>query len=146
MLRDACLTSVLALVVIAGSERRGWSQKDPGAAPATDSPVVTKQELFAEPREMSEGTNVRLEDVVIRAKSGIVLRVADRKREIFVVPEDPSSLDFLAVGARVHVQGTLRAAPSARQAQLIYAMGPREARKLARSRFYVDAWVVSAVD
>lgn len=116
------------------------------AEQAPDSPVVTARELFATRGAMSDGTTVRLDGVVIRAKSGNVLRVSVAKHEIFVVPHDPSALDFLTVGARLDVQGTLRRAPGARQAQLVYAMGAQEARRLARSRYYVDAWSVSAIE
>ncbi len=109
-------------------------------------PVFTAQELFADPEMMTEGTSVRLEGAVIRAKAGILLRVAIDKHELFVSPIDPSVMEFLAVGARINVMGTLHRVPSPQQARLMYAMGPREAARLARTHFYVDAWSVSAVD
>ena len=115
----------------------------PRLVPAQELPGV---ELFDEPDEMTEGTNVRFEGAVVRAKSGLLMRVAVGTHEIFVAPPDPSSLEFLAVGANVDVQGTLRRTPTAAQARLIYAMAPGEARRLARTRFYVEASAVSAVD
>ena len=80
----------------------------------------------------------------MRAKTGNILRVHYGKHEIFVVPPDPAKLDFIAVGARIHVQGTLRKPPTAPQARLQYAMRNCDARRLAHARFYVDAWSVSA--
>jgi len=135
--------SVVAAALVAGSERLAMSQSGSDQAAL---PVLTGEELFAYPEAMAEGVNVRLEGAVVRAKSGIVLRVAADDHEIFVAPIDPSSLEFLAVGSRINVQGTLHAVPTAKQAQLVYAMGPKEARRLARSRFYLDAWALSAVD
>jgi len=127
MLRAVCL----GLIVLT---RLATAQELPGV------------EVFDEPDEMTEGTNVRFESAVVRAKSGLLLRVAIGKHEIFVAPPDPSSLEWIAVGAKVDVQGTLQRTPTAQQARLVYAMGPVEARRLARTRFYVDAWSVSAVD
>jgi hypothetical protein len=129
MLRALCIAAVL----VAGQR----------LAPAQELPGV---ELFDEPDEMTEGTNLRLEGAVVRAKAGILLRVSVGKHEIFVAPPDPSSLEFLAVGARVDVQGTLQRTPTAQQARLVYAMSRAEARRLAHTKFYVDAWSVSAVD
>lgn len=134
--------SLVAVAIIVAGERLAASQKGSDAS----GPVLTAQELFADPESMTEGTSVRLEGAVIRAKSGLVLRVAIDKHEMFVAPIDPSTIEFLAVGARIDVQGTLHRAPSAAQARLVYAMGPQEARRLARTGFYVDAWALSAVD
>jgi hypothetical protein len=113
---------------------------------AADQPVVTPDELFGDPTLMNDGTNVRLQNVVVKAKSGILIRVGVDHHEIFVAPMDPSTIDFLAIGAHVDVQGTLRRTPSARQAELTYAMGSGEARRLARTQFFVDAWALSAID
>jgi hypothetical protein len=114
-----------------------------GLARAEEVPGL---ELFDEPEQMTEGTNVHLENAVVRAKAGILLRVRVGRHDIFVVPPDPSSMEFFAVGAKVDVRGTLERTPTAQQARLIYAMGPVEAHRLARTRFYVDAWAVTAVD
>lgn len=141
-MRGACWSIIVAL--IAGAESITSAQEP--AEQASDYPVVTAPELFARPDAMSDGTSVRLDGVVIRAKSGNVLRVSVARHEIFVAPNDPSTLNFLTIGARVDVLGTLRRAPSARQAQLVYAMGAYEARRLARTRYYVEAWSVSAVE
>jgi len=107
---------------------------DPNAGPAT------KQELFASRSAQVEGTNVYLESMVVRAKSGLMARIGSRGHEIFVAPNDPSSLEYVAVGATVDVRGTLVRTPSAGQARLIYAMSSRESRRLARDPVYVDAW------
>lgn len=120
----------------------------PGVNPAEGLPPdqlspATNDELFGDPDAMVEGTNVRLENLVVRAKSGLLLRASYDGHEIFVAPVDPSQLDFIAIGAHIDVLGTLVPAPSKRQAQLELAMGAREARRLAHARVYVDAWSVS---
>jgi len=147
MLRQACWMSVVA-VILAGGEPGAEPQSgsDAGSGSAEGSAVITGQELFKNPRAVSDGTNVMFENAVVRAKSGIVLRVAIGKHEIFVVPPDPSALDFVAIGAHVAIQGTLRPTPSAPQARLIYAMSKRDAQRLAHTRFYVDAWSVLAAE
>jgi hypothetical protein len=111
-------------------------------APELDEQApVEGQELFADDGALFvEGTNVHLENVVVRAKTGLMMRVAVGRHEIYVAPVDPSMLEFLAVGATVDVRGTLRRAPSAPQARFAYAMSAREARRLARQHVYVDAW------
>ena len=118
----------------------------PPEEPAPDEPVLTAKQLFADPAAMTEGANVRLEGAVVRAKSGNILRVATQRHEIFVAPNDPSAIAFIAVGAHVDVIGTLRRVPSAKQARLVYAMSSSEAYRLARTRFYIDAWDVSAIE
>jgi hypothetical protein len=138
MLREVLVVGV----VLAGSVRTAVSQNSPPEEP--DTSVVTVDVLFDIPEAMNEGTNVRLEDVVVRAKAGNVVRVSYGKHEIFVVPPDPAKLDFIAIGAHVNVQGTLRRSPSAPQAKLEYAMRASEARRLSRTRFYVDAWSLTA--
>jgi len=132
------------IAVLALTEPLAASQN--GSADTSDSDVVTAEDLFATADAMTDGLNVRLEHAVVRAKSGLVLRVASQHHEIFVAPDDPSKLDFLAVGAHVDVQGTLHRAPAAPQARLVYAMSRGEARRLARTRFYVDAWALTASD
>jgi hypothetical protein len=114
------------------------------AGPAgTDEGVVEKEQLFSQLGSMTEGTQVRLEDVVIRQKSGNVMRVGDRHHhQMFVVPVDPSSLEFLTVGAHVDVLGTLRRTPSAGQARLVYAMSRGAAWQFARDRYFIDAGTV----
>jgi hypothetical protein len=129
------------LVMIAGTaagQVREREARDDANAPAT------KVELFQRGSTLLiEGTNVHLEDMRVRSKSGVMMRVAYGRHEIYVAPIDPSALDFIAKGARVDVRGSLRAAPSAAQARLVYAMSAREARRLARQRVYVDAWSVN---
>jgi len=134
MLREACWM----LAVIVGGERLAASQNP-------EQPM-TADELFSEPDAMVDGANVQLDYAVVRAKAGNVLRVRVDHHEIFVVPDDPSLLEWITVGARVNVSGILRPTPAAKQAQLIYAMGRAEARRLARTKFYVEASSVSAVD
>jgi len=147
MLREACWISVVTVVVASGATRADpQSGSDQGSGSAADAGVITAQELFKNPRAVADGTNVLFENAVVRAKSGIVLRVAVGKHEIFVVPPDPSALDFVAIGAHVTIQGTLRPTPSAPQAHLIYAMSRRDAQRLAHTRLYVDAWSVLAAE
>jgi hypothetical protein len=128
MLRAVCLVMLLGA---------------PRLAPAQS---ISAQELFENPELMTDGTNVRLDQAVVRAKAGTMLRVKIDHHEIFVSPIDPSQLEFIKVGARVTIQGTLRPTPTAPQGRLTYAMGPSEAHRLARTRFYVDAWSVSVLD
>jgi hypothetical protein len=133
---SACLWLLGDMAMAQPSEREDTARQS-----EVERAAATKEELFRERRELLvEGTNVYLEDMVVRAKSGVMTRVAYGKHEIFVAPIDPSELQFVAIGARVDVRGTLREAPTAPQARLAYAMSPREARRLARHRIYVRAW------
>lgn len=108
-------------------------------------PLAQPQSLF-DPKEMTDGQNIRMDQAVVRAKAGILLRVEVDHQQIFVAPIDPSSIEFIAIGARLSINGTLRRPPTAQQARLTYAMGPSEAQRLAQSPFYVVAWSVSALD
>jgi hypothetical protein len=92
---------------------------------------------------LEPGMTVELDHAVIRGISGNLMRVAHRDRELFVVPVNPSWLEFLTIGAIVDIHGALRKPPSARQAQLDYAIDRRTAARLARERFYIDAWAVT---
>jgi hypothetical protein len=132
------------IVALLAAEPLAASQN--GSAETSDSDVRTAAQLFATPDAMTDGLNVRIEHAVVRAKSGLVLRVVADNHEIFVAPNDPTKLDFLAIGARVNVQGTLHRAPTAPQARLVYAMSRSEARRLAHTRFYIDAWALTASD
>jgi hypothetical protein len=126
-----------------GSTPAPTTQPEP--APPEGGPA-SLPDLMEHRRElMAPGTNVYLEGMVVRAKSGQMLRVGRGKQELFVVPVDPSSVEFIAVGAKVDVRGMLVETPSAGQARLIYAMSPREAHRIARQRVYVDAWSVTTV-
>jgi hypothetical protein len=128
--------TAFAIVVAAGSAS---AERQP---PVREFPA-TNDELFANRELLAEGTNVYLSDLVVRAKSGLVMRASYRHHDIFIVPVDPSVLDFLAIGARIDVRGTLRDAPSVGQARLVFAMSASEARRLSRQRVYVDAWSVN---
>jgi hypothetical protein len=133
----------LFAVALVAAGAHGSALSQPRSDEPPDVSVISADELFADPAAMEEGLNVRLDDVVVRAKSGNTLRVRAGKHEIFVVPPDPAKLDFIAVGARLHVQGTLCRSPSAPQARLEYAMRAADARRLARTRFYIAAWAVT---
>jgi hypothetical protein len=143
MLRAACWMAVVAMMASGGEP---GAQPENGSDQGSESAVLSAQELFEDPRAVTDGTSVLFEQAVVRAKTGIVLRVAAARHEIFVVPADPSVLDFLAVGAHVDIQGTLRRPPAAAQARLVYAMSTREAQRLAHTRFYVDASSVLAAE
>lgn len=99
-----------------------------------------------DPKLLTDGQNVRLDEAVVRAKAGNLLRVEIDHLQIFVAPIDPSSIELIAIGARVRVSGTLRRPPAEQQARLVYAMGPSEANRLAHTPFYVEAWSVSVLD
>ena len=120
------------------------AQAPPPPPPGEDVGPASAVELLEEPELRRAGTNVDLDGVVVRRISGNLVRVKYGRREIFVAPVDPSLIDFLTVGAVIDVQGTLRDAPGARQARLIFAVDGRAARRLERDRIYVDAWFVSA--
>lgn len=143
MTRVSFCSALLAL--LACEDARAQNAPESPDTPDPESGPVTKDELFADPEEeMTAGTNVFLDDVKVRSKSGNLLRVGDGRHQLWVAPNDPSVLDFIAVGATVDVRGTLRETPSAKQAALIYAASGRAAARMARDRFYVDAWFVSA--
>ena len=108
-------------------------------------PLALSQNLF-DPQEMTDGQNVRLDEAVVRAKAGNLLRVEVNHQQIFVAPIDPSAIEHIAVGARLTIHGTLRRPPTAQQARMTYAMGATEAQRLAETPFYVEAWSVSALD
>lgn len=108
--------------------------------------AVPVDELFENPDLMTDGTNVRIDQAVVRAKTGTMMRVRVNDHEIFVSPIDPSSMEFIKVGARVNIQGTLRPTPTAPQGRLTYAMDASEARRLAKTKYYVDAWSVQVQD
>lgn len=110
-----------------------------------DTGPVGKDLVFGEPDEMTAGTNVYLDDVIVRGKSGNLLRVGQGRRSIFVAPIDPSVIGFLPIGSIIDVRGTLRETPSAEQAELTYGTSDRAAERLARDRLYVDAWDVSSL-
>lgn len=147
MVRMAAFAFIAGLYGVAGAQLAPERSRDNARQELDESTPASRQELFVrDPSLRVDGTNVYLEHMVVRAKSGHMMRVAYGKHEIFVAPVDPSTLDFVAVGAKVDVRGTLRDAPSASQARLVYAMSPREARLLARSGVYVDAWSVTAIE
>lgn len=113
-------------------------------AAAGEGPI-SKENLFDDPEAMTPGTNVHLENMVVRGKSGNIVRVGDGRHEIFVAPIDPVSIEFLAIGAKIDVRGTLLRSPSASQARLSYAMCRRAAERLSRDRVFVEAWTITSV-
>ncbi|MGE0549747.1 MAG: hypothetical protein AB7O24_29160 [Kofleriaceae bacterium] len=87
---------------------------------------------------------IHLTDIMVRAKSGNGLWVGyTAARQIFVVPIDPSFVEFVTVSAHVDIRGTVREAPSASQAARIFAMDATSSKRLGRDRFYIEAWTVS---
>ncbi|MDX2091058.1 MAG: hypothetical protein SFX73_24575 [Kofleriaceae bacterium] len=130
----------------APSECSVAAQTEPEEPPLADSGPASWTDLREHRQElMAPGTNVYLEGMVVRGKSGRTLRVGRGKQELFVIPVDPTSVDYMAVGAKVDVRGMLVETPSAGQAKLVYAMSGREARRIARQRVIVDAWSVTTV-
>lgn len=110
-------------------------------------PDVIANTIYGDSPGDLAGTEVELDDVRVRAKSGNGLWVGyTRQRQIFVLPIDPSFVEFVTVGAALDVRGTLRETPSAAQAAKTFAMGAQSARKLAGDRFYIEAWTVSETD
>jgi hypothetical protein len=136
--------ALLAATTALGGVRHAAAQRPPQPVEPPNEVFVDKEQLFTHRDLMTEGTQVWLRDVVVLAKSGNVVKIGDHRHELFVVPVDPSSLDFLTIGAHVDVRGTLRRTPSAAQARFIYAMGPAAARGLASARVFVASAFVSA--
>jgi hypothetical protein len=108
------------------------------ARPAAIAPTPDDDLSSLEP-----GTTVELDHAVVRGVCGNLMRVAHKGHELFVAPEDPSWLEFVAIGAVVDIHGTLRAPPRARQAQLDYAIDRRTALRLERQRVFIDAWAMT---
>jgi hypothetical protein len=141
---NGVVSYVLAAVLGSAGPQRALAQQASDLVAGDTDPFVDKQRVFADLDSMTEGTPVWLQDVVVRQKSGNALRIGDRAHELFVVPQDPSSLDFLTIGAHVDVRGTLRKTSNASQARLIYAMSSPAARRFARDRFYVAVAAVTS--
>jgi hypothetical protein len=108
--------------------------------PIADAQALSPNDDLA---ALEPGTSVELDHAVVRGKSGNLMRVAHHRREIFVAPVDPSWLEWIAVGAVVDIRGTVREAPSASQARLVYAVDRATAARLARSHILIDAWAVT---
>lgn len=126
---------------VGGADRYEPDTHDPA------NPAVIANKIYGDSPGDLAGTEVELDDVRVRAKSGNGLWVGyTRQRQIFVLPIDPSLVEFVTVGAALDIRGTLRETPSASQAVKTFAMGAQSARKLAGDRFYVDAWTVSETD
>jgi hypothetical protein len=115
-----------------------------GVAHAEDENEARNDRVFLHTQSLVPGLGVYLTHVVVRGKSGNLMRVGDRRREIFVAPIDPSWMDFLPIGSIVDLRGTVRETPSAGQAHQTYAAGWPVARQLARNRFYIEAWAISS--
>ncbi len=91
------------------------------------------------------GTNVHLEDVPVRRKAGNGLWIGySRRHQLFAVPIDPSFVEFVTVGARIDLRGTLRETPSARQATMVFALDRTSSRLIADEPLYIDAWTMAA--
>lgn len=103
---------------------------------------ATEEQVFSNDRSLI-GRGVSLDDQRVRGKAGNGLWIGGRGRRVFVTIPDPSMLEALAVGARIDIRGELRAPLAARQAMLELATGARDARRLAASPFYIDAWSVT---
>lgn len=136
----------LALLLACAAGCRSVSaEPPPGDASPIDAPLgfATERQVFA--RAPAVGLEVHLEDVRIASKAGRGLWIEGGRgrRQVFVVPIDPSQVEMLAPGARIDVRGTLRSSPSARQAALELGVGMRAARRIAASPHYIDAWAVT---
>jgi hypothetical protein len=87
------------------------------------------------------GMQVHLDHIRVQGKSGNGLWVGPTKgRRIFVVPVDPSFIEFVAVGAVLDIRGVLRETPAPAQARKSWAVDARTARCLAYEPVYIDAW------
>jgi hypothetical protein len=112
--------------------------------PDTSDPVMAGPEQVFSSGESHPGLLVHLVDVPIRGKAGRGVWVGyEPGEQVFVVPMDPSSVEFLAVGARIDVRGELVAAPGAEHVRRHLALDASSARRLARAPHYVQAWSVT---
>jgi hypothetical protein len=138
----------MALLVADADERDQPETARPGATEEGEIDPRTRRQIFADQESESLiGTEVYLEDVPIRGKSGNGLWVGyQRRHQLFVAPIDPSSVEALTVGARIDVRGTLRRAPAPRQAAKLFALDAASTRRFAGERLYLDAWSVNELD
>ncbi len=115
------------------------------AEPPLEEGFASADQVFAEdpPRSLADH-EVHLEDVPVRRKSGRGLWIGySARRQVFVVPVDPSFVSFVTVGAKVDVRGTLREPPGAAQAARDFALDRASSRRLANAPLYIDAWSIS---
>ncbi len=115
------------------------------AEPPLEEGFASAEQVFAAnpPRSLAD-YEVHLEDVPVRRKSGRGLWIGySARRQVFVVPVDPSFVSFVAVGAKVDVRGTLRETPGAAQAARDFALDRASTRRLANEPLYIDAWSIS---
>lgn len=140
-MRIALAVALLASAALAQPPPPTTPVQPPGP-PAAAPGFATIEQIFARPGDHSAvGLGVYLVNVPIVAKAGRGFWIASPAgRRIFVVPIDPSQLEVLRVGARVDIRGDLRYPLAARQAALELGVGMNDARRIAASPHYIDAW------
>jgi hypothetical protein len=120
------------------------AQPAPAEPPLEEGFASADQVFAAKPPRSLADHEVHFEDVPVRRKSGRGLWIGySARRQVFVVPVDPSFVSFVAVGAKVDVRGTLRKSPAAAQAARDFALDRASARRLANAPLYIDAWSIS---
>ncbi|HSK04965.1 MAG TPA: hypothetical protein VK932_27140 [Kofleriaceae bacterium] len=117
---------------------------EPAEPPLEEGFASAEQVFAAKPPRSLADHEVYFEDVPVRRKSGRGLWIGySARRQVFVLPVDPSFVSFVAVGAKVDVRGTLRESPAAAQAARDFALDRASARRLANAPLYIDAWSIS---
>jgi hypothetical protein len=123
-------TSACVLFLVLGSSGIAFSEEEscPPEPPVDPQGPITR--IDGDSPSQLAGSNVHLDDIPIRGKSGNGMWVGHGERRIFIAPIDPSALEFLTVGTRVDIHGTAREAPNAAQARKVYAVDRSTARRL----------------
>jgi hypothetical protein len=147
MTEAPALLGVLLAIGICASEARGDSPA-PEAEPEDEggkAGFLSADQVFDKdlPRSFADW-EVDLDDVPVRRKSGRGLWIGySARRQVFVVPIDPSFVSFVVVGATVDVRGTLRETPAAPQAAREFGLDRTSTKMIAREPLYIDAWSIS---
>jgi hypothetical protein len=147
MRQASALLGVLLAIGTCSPEARA-NPRPPEAEPEDEggqAGFLSADRVFDEhlPRSFADW-EVYLDDVPVRRKSGRGLWIGySARRQVFVVPIDPSFVSFVVVGATVDVRGTLRETPAAPQAAREFGLDRTSTRMIAREPLYIDAWSIS---
>jgi hypothetical protein len=137
------LLGILTITACVATEAAAQGDQCVGTEAATQDELDPRLVYGDAPANLAD-QNVNLENVTVRKKSGNGMWVGyTSRRQIFVVPADPSFIEFVAIGGRVDLHGTLRKAPSASQAKLTFGMDMASARRLGGEQLYIEAWSIT---
>ena len=146
MTQASALLGVLLAIGTSSPEARA-NPRTPEVDPAGEGKAgfLSADQVFAEdlPRSFADW-EVYLDDVPVRRKSGRGVWIGySNRRQVFVVPANPSFVSFVVVGATVDVRGTLRETPAAPQAARDFGLDRTSTKMIAREPLYIDAWSIS---